>query len=104
MAKTRKPYPKEFRDKIVSLYVDGTRIIDLTREYGVSKDSIYNWVKAAGVYPDSKATTSELSREELEEENRRLKRKLKEMEVDQEILEKATAWFAQKTNKKSSDS
>jgi transposase len=97
--KIKKPYPPEFREEIVKLYREGAKVTDLAREYEISKDSIYSWSKAAG-FPETEDDDEEKTREALAAENRELKRQLKQMKMDQEILEKAAAWFAQKSSKK----
>jgi putative transposase len=55
---------------ILKKHENGTRVIDLCREHGISEQTIYNWkAKYGGM------TINELKRvKELEEENSRLKR------------------------------
>lgn len=38
-------YSQEFKETIVELYHNGQAVADLHDEYGVSKVSIYNWIK-----------------------------------------------------------
>ena len=44
----RPPYPVEFRQQIVELIATGRSAADLSREFGVSAQSIGEWVKKAG--------------------------------------------------------
>jgi transposase len=80
----------------------GRGISELVREFGCNASSIHAWVKAADT-PDtaaSPAQTKPLSnaeRQELVE----LRRKLKQVQMERDILAKATAWFAGKSEKTS---
>ena len=55
---------------ILRKYENGTKVVDLCREHGISEQTIYNWkAKYGGM------SINELKRvKELEEENSRLKR------------------------------
>ena len=93
MPRSRPPYPPEFRAEAVELIRSGAKTIrGLSRDLGVSDQTLRNWVKASSAgqlnAPGAKPVTPEqieLSR--LRAENARLK-----MHV--EILKKATAYFA----------
>lgn len=73
---------------ILKKYENGTRVIDLCREHGISEQTVYNWkAKYGGM------TINELKRvKELEEENSRLKRIVanQALEIDavKNVLEK----------------
>jgi transposase len=68
---------------------------DLAREFEPSAQAIRNWVQQAdrdeGRRKDG-LTTGE--REEI----RRLRRQVKQLELEREILKKAAAWFARETD------
>jgi transposase len=69
MAKTRPPYPAEFREQIVELAHSGRTAAELSREFGCSAQTIANWIAQAAIDADKPLpgkeglTTSE--REEL---------------------------------------
>jgi transposase len=107
--KTKPPYAPEFRQQVVELYATGRRIADLAREFGVSGQSIATWVKQAGrlaqlpdrgtavVRAHKQARTvaqaqalSVQERAELE----RLRKDVRRLQTERDILAKATAWFA----------
>ena len=100
-SKTSKRYTPEFRHQLVELHrVGGRSIPSLSREFGPSPWTIALWVKQTD-RGDGGLTTSE--REELT----RLRREIKRVKMEREILAKAAAWFAQETtpnSKNSSDS
>ena len=96
MAKSKMPnrskrYPPEFRQQLVELHRAGRRISDLSREFGVSQWAISCWVKQAdrdAGRGDGGLTTAE--REELV----RLRREIRQLKIEREILAKAATWFA----------
>ena len=95
MPRSRSPYPPGFREQMVELVRAGRTPEELSREFEPSAQTIRNWVKQAdldqGVRSDG-LTTSE--REEL----RRLKREVKQLRMEREILKKAAAWFARESD------
>ena len=102
MTQNYKPaYPPEFRQQMVELVALGKCPRQLSKEFGCHYTSIQTWCRAAGVpiRPNqaiaSAAILSGLSlnvneRQELLE----LRKKLKRVEMERDILAKATAWFA----------
>lgn len=94
MPKRRPPYPAEFRARMVELVRAGRTPEELSREFEPSAQSICNWVRQAerdqGVRQDG-LTTDE------KEELRRLRREVRVLREEKEILKKAAAWFAEET-------
>ena len=45
MSGNGKRYEKDFKKMIVELYHSGSSVSDLEREYGVTKVTIYKWIK-----------------------------------------------------------
>ncbi len=95
MAKTRPPYPAEFRRQIVELVRAGRTPEELAKEFEPTAQSIRNWIAQAdrddGLRSDGLTSTE---REELA----RLRREIRQLKLEREILSKATAWFARETN------
>jgi transposase len=94
MAKSRPPYPNELRRRLIELVRSGRSPEELAEKFEPTAQSIRNWVAQAerddGVRADG-LTTEE--REEL----RRLRREVKTLREEREILKKAAAWFARET-------
>lgn len=102
MTQTYKPaYPPEFCQQMVELVALGKCPKQLSKEFGCHYTSIQTWCRAAGVPIRSNqaialAATSSVpalstnERQELIE----LRKKLKRVEMERDILAKATAWFA----------
>jgi len=94
MPKSRKPYPPEFKRRLVEMVRAGRQPEELAEKFEPTAQSIRNWVAQAdrddGHRQDG-LTTDE--REEL----RRLRRENKVLREEREILKKAAAWFARET-------
>ncbi|KJK07066.1 transposase [Burkholderiaceae bacterium 16] len=94
MSKHHMPYAAAFRQQMVDLVHAGRTPEDLAKEFEPTAQTIYHWVaqadRDAGTRHDG-LTTAE--REELT----RLRRKVKQLELEREILSKAAAWFARET-------
>ena len=90
----RQTYSAEFRQKLVELVRAGGDPAKLAKEFGPHVTTVRAWVAQAdrdsGVRNDG-LTTDE--RGEL----RRLRREIKQLKEEREILAKATAWFARET-------
>jgi transposase len=99
-ARHRRPYPPEFREQMVELVRAGRGPEDLAKEFEPSAQAIRNWVKQADA--DEGKRTDVLTSAEREE-LRRLRRKVKQLEIERTILSKAAAWFAKETLSESSD-
>lgn len=94
MPRTHKPYPEEFKRKVVALVREGRTPEELSRQFDAAAQSIRNWVRQAerdeGRRQDGLTTTE---RDELQ----RLRRENERLREEREILKKAAAWFAQET-------
>jgi transposase len=94
MAKTRGTYPPEFKLRAVAMMIDqGLSVAEVARQLGVSESRLHEWKKAVrekgtAAFPGAGHHTP------LEEENRRLRAEVKRLEMERDILKKATAFFA----------
>jgi transposase len=96
-------YTPEFKRQMVALARSGRTAASLSKEFGPSAWTIGLWIKQAARdvgTGDGGLTTAE--RDEL----RRLRREVRQLKEDREILSKAAAWFATEKapSKRSSDS
>ncbi len=88
------PYPPEYRQRLIELVRAGETPEALARRFEPSAQSIRNWVRQADL--DDGKRTDGLTTEEREE-LRQLRREVRTLREEREILKKAAAWFAQET-------
>jgi len=91
--RTRPPYPQEFHREAIRLVRASNEdhpIPRVANELGVSVETLRNWVKQDEI---DESEREELTTEE-KEELRRLRREVKPLRQEKEILRKATAFFA----------
>lgn len=93
MPEARPPYPAEFRQRMVKPVCADRSPAQLSREFGVTAQSITNWVGQAAVddgkpLPGKEGLTT-AERQELV----RLHRQLRPVQIERGILAKATTWF-----------
>ena len=104
MPRTRPPYSSEFRQQLVELVRAGRTPEDLAREFEPSAQAIRNWVRQSDL--DEGRREDGLTSAEGEELSR-LRREIRRLREEREILSKAAAWFARETGSippRSSDS
>ncbi|WP_259059048.1 IS3 family transposase [Salinibacter ruber] len=86
MPRTRPPYPQKFRDQIIELARNGRTPSDLADEFEPTETTIRNWLKQAD--RDEGKTAEGLSTDEREE-LRELRKKLRQMKQERDILGKS---------------
>jgi len=79
---------------MVELVRAGRTPEELSREFEPTAQTIHNWVKRIDL--DEGLRTDGLTSTERDE-IRRLRREVKQLKVEREILKKAAAWFARET-------
>jgi transposase len=92
---TKPPYPAQFRQQMVELVQAGRKPGDLAKEFGCHITSILSWVRKAHptintASPADATPLSPAERQELMD----LRRKYRQVQMERDILAKATAWFA----------
>ncbi len=75
-------YGNEFKQNAVRKILDGQSVASVSRELGVAEGVLHNWKKL-------KIESSS----DLEKENLELRKRLKEMEMERDILKKAALIF-----------
>ena len=101
MPKTRPPYPAEFRQQMVELVRAGGKTpAELSREFECSAQTIINWVAQAAARDEGKPLPGKDGLSSAERgELVRLRRQLRQVQMERDILAKATAWFAANSDK-----
>jgi transposase len=100
------PYPPEFRRDVIAVARQGDRSrAQVARSFGISESCLNRWLKIAdrqdgsgqGGDTSPGAPARAGGGGDLEAENRELRRRTKQLEQENEILRRATAYFARDT-------
>ena len=92
-----RPFPPEFRQEAVRLHrASGGRPISATAaEIGTSHKALGSWIRQAEIDEGKAAGLTTEEREEL----KRLRREIKLLKEEKEILKKAALFFARETDR-----
>jgi transposase len=95
MKKNRKIYDGAFKEKSVQLSYERTNISELARELGVTAPQLYKWRKeyedfGEGSFPGNGNVKQTPEQKRISE----LERKLKDAEIERDILKKAIGIFS----------
>ena len=95
------PYPEEFRRDVIAVARQGDRSrAQVARSFGISESCLSRWLRIAdrqdGV-GDAGASSSSARPAAEDVEVRELRRRNKQLEQENEILRRATAYFARDT-------
>jgi transposase len=104
-----KVYSEEFKADAVALYVSnpGSTYASVAKDLGVNRETLRLWVRQARQaklgeqVPDRRREADVgpvASDAVLEEENRQLRKKVRELEAERDILRRAAKYFAGETN------
>jgi transposase len=90
------PYPKEFRRDVIAVARQGGQsMAQVARSFGISESCLTRWLQIAD-REDARGegAAPAAGGGDLEAENRELRRRTKQLEQENEILRRATAYFA----------
>ena len=94
---TRKKYPKEFKLDAISLVLEqGYTRTEAARSLGINATMLGRWVKEQQT-DDGQAFRGNGKLTPDQEEVRKLKARVKRLEMEKDILKKATVFFAKET-------
>ena len=95
MARSRGPYPREYIDDAVRLVLtSGRPHHEVARDLGIPQTTLSGWVRQALAIESGEALTPD-ERAELRE----LRRRVRILETEREILKEAAAFFASETDR-----
>jgi transposase-like protein len=94
MCTVPKPYPKEFREDVVRVARNrepGVLLKQIAADFGISESCLNTWMRAADVEDGtSPGTTAEQSATERE-----LRKRVRLLEQENEVLRRAAAYLSQ---------
>ncbi|WP_027929230.1 transposase [Amycolatopsis thermoflava] len=86
------PHPPEFRRRAIGLARQGSKpVSELAKELGISESCLRNWMAQAET--DENGSASRLTSAE-KKELAELQKKTRQLEMENEILKRAAAYFA----------
>ncbi len=87
-------YPREFRNDVIRVARSrepGVRLADIAKDFGISESCLNNWLNAADVEDGIKPGITEAE----QAENRALRKRLRLLEQENEVLRRAAAYLSQ---------
>ena len=88
----KKHFTEDFKREAVRLIESGQSVEQVALDLGVGKTSLWRWRLQLGKNAVEVAVDPD-----LQKENARLRRRVRELEEEREILKKATAFFAKES-------
>ncbi len=89
-----RPYPREFRDDVVAVArrrEPGVALKQVAEDFGISEASLTNWLKRADIEDGTRAGSTAAD----QAENRELRKRLRLLEQENEVLRRAAAYLSQ---------
>ena len=86
-----RPYPEEFKQRAMQMVRDGESVISVAKKLGIAESGLRRWLERDDIDGGRKPGLTSDERKELAE----LRRKNSRLEMENEILKRAAAYFAQ---------
>jgi|SaaInlV_120m_DNA_4_1040238.scaffolds.fasta_scaffold16218_2 transposase len=88
-------YTPEFRERAVKMVISSNKPTSvIAKDLGIKSTTLYSWVNKEKT---GKSSSTEQTNEQLFDELKQLKKELKLVKEQRDILKKATAYFAKET-------
>ena len=91
--RSRRTYTDAFKNQMVQLYLNGKRKCDILKEYDLSPSLLDKWIKQSS---DTGSFKEKDNRTAEENELIELRKKLKQLEMENDILKQAALIFGRK--------
>jgi transposase len=80
--RNRRSFTDEFKEQIVKLYQTGKKVTDLSKDYELSDQRIYRWIRE---YEDSGSFKAADNRSDEENELIRLRKEIQQLKMENEL-------------------
>jgi transposase len=95
-ARRRGRYPKEFSRDAAALVIDQKRTVaDVAKELGIVEQTLGNWVRQERIDRGEREGTTT----EVREENARLKREVKRLTMERDLLKRSVAFWVKELDR-----
>jgi transposase-like protein len=92
-----KAFPEEFRRDVVALARKGEApLTQIAKDFGISPSCLHRWLKLADIEDGNRPGATRQESDELRES----KKRIRQLEQENEILRRAAAYFARDINPK----
>jgi len=105
MSKPKPVYLPQYRQQLVELVLAGRSANEVAKEFGLHATTVAKWLRldrmripSSSKHPSAKRSSGPLNANERQELIE-LRRTLRQVQMERDILAKATAWFAGKSEK-----
>lgn len=96
---TRRRHSKEFKQEAVRLATQGEHsTAETARRLGIAASSLSKWIRQAAGETESKPDIKDNSPEAMAQELAELRKEVKRLRMEREVLKKATVFFANESN------
>ena len=93
--RNRRSFTDEFKEQIVKLYQTGKKVANLSKDYELSEQQIYRWIRE---YEDSGSFKAADNRSDEENELIRLRKEIQQLKMENELLKQAALIMGRKSN------
>lgn len=88
---SRRKYDADFKNEVLKMVESGRPVPEIAQSLGIGNNLIYYWMKQAKKGKTASADKAQLS---FDEEKLALQKRVKELEMEREILKKALGIFS----------
>ncbi len=93
--RNRRSFTDEFKEQIVKLYQTGKKVVNLSKDYELSEQQIYRWIRE---YEDSGSFKAADNRSDEENELIRLRKENQQLKMENDILKQAALIMGRKSH------
>jgi transposase-like protein len=91
-----KPFPKEFREDVIRVYRESdASMAQVAKDFGISESCLQRWIAVDDKAHGAAVRDAGPARSSESAETRELKKRIRLLEQENEVLRRATAYFAQ---------